>query len=120
MKIIFYQDGDQKIAEIKSSSALIQSTNDALDLIVDPDLDDARKIILYKENFAPDFYELRTGLAGEIIQKLVNYQIQWAIVGDFNNIASKSLKAFILECNRGNCIYFANDLESAKKALFSA
>lgn len=117
MKINIYEEKDHKIAEAISSSIIINKVADALDLIADPELEESRKIILHKENISPQFFDLRTGLAGEIIQKLVNYQVRWAIVGDFENIVSKSLKAFIIESNRGNVIYFAKNLESAKQCF---
>lgn len=117
MNVVFHNQNGMKVAEVKSDSSLIDSTADALDLIANPDLEDARKIILYKENIAPDIFALRTGMAGEIMQKLVNYQIKWAIIGDFDDVTSKSLHAFIIECNRGSTIGFMPDVESAKEFL---
>jgi hypothetical protein len=120
MEVNIFKNENEKIAEVVSGSVIIRSTQDALDLMVSPKIGGARKIIIYKENFAPDFFDLKTGLAGEILQKFVNYQIKLAIVGDFKNIASESLKAFIAESNKGNHIYFLEDADTAKEFLGKA
>lgn len=39
-----------------------------------------RKLLIYEENLNPNFFDLSTGLAGDILQKLVNYSVQTAIV----------------------------------------
>jgi hypothetical protein len=119
MNVSIIENGQQKLAEITSDQVLIANVQDALDLMAKPALAGIRKIILHKDNIDPNFFDLRTGLAGEILQKFVNYSIQLAIVGDFENITSESLKAFIIECNRGTQIFFLKDSESAIHTLFS-
>ena len=37
-------------------------------------------IILTERDLAPDFFDLRTGLAGELFQKFINYEVRAAIV----------------------------------------
>jgi hypothetical protein len=37
-------------------------------------------LLLTEEDLGPDFYELKTGLAGELFQKVVNYRGRLAIV----------------------------------------
>jgi len=39
---------------------------------------------LNKSAICDDFFDLSTGLAGEILQKFVNYHVKIAIVGDFS------------------------------------
>ena len=39
-----------------------------------------RGLILTERDFGPSFFDLRSGLAGELIQKLVNYRVRAAIV----------------------------------------
>ena len=40
-----------------------------------------------------------------------------AIVGDFDKYESKSLKAFIYECNRGKDIFFTGSIDEAVTML---
>lgn len=77
---------------------------------------DCCNIAVRKEMFTEDFFDLSSGLAGEIAQKLVNYGFRLAIIGDFSGYTSKSLKDFIYESNKGRHLYFvANEDEALKK-----
>jgi len=113
MELIILEEKNIKIAEIKSGEIVINSPQDALDLMVDAGHYGARSIILKEKNFAPEFFDLSTKLAGGILQKFSNYRVKMAIVGDFEKYKSKSLKAFIGESNKGNLIFFVPDRKTA-------
>jgi len=117
MKIIIHQNNRSKVAEIQSDEVVIQKVHDALDIMADADYNGARKIILHEKNIHPDFFKLRTGLAGEILQKFVNYKVQLALIGDFSKYQSKPLHDFIRECNKGNQFFFVQDIEAAIQKL---
>jgi hypothetical protein len=106
-----------RIAEIISDKIEIGNVQDALDLMVDCGYHEARKIILQEKNIIPDFFDLKTGLAGEILQKFSNYYIELAIVGDFSKYSSKNLQDFIYESNKVGRINFVSSVEEAKEAL---
>jgi hypothetical protein len=72
---------------------------------------------LDKAAVSEDFYNLKTGLAGEILQKFVTYYVRLAIVGDFSTYQSKSLRNFIYESNKGKHIFFLPDPEQAVEKL---
>ncbi|MCL2857242.1 MAG: DUF4180 domain-containing protein [Oscillospiraceae bacterium] len=73
-------------------------------------------IVVNKAAIAEDFFKLSTGIAGEVMQKLVNYGYRLAIVGDFSHYESKALQAYIYENNRGVHLYFvANEKEALNK-----
>jgi len=106
------------IAIIESENIVISGVNDALDLMATVRYDyNINKIILKKENIIEDFFDLKTRLAGEILQKYANYRIKLAIVGDFSSYNSKSLNDFIYECNSGNQFCFVTDTEKAVEIL---
>jgi hypothetical protein len=119
MKLIFHENQNIKITEVQSNDIVIDTTQDMLDLMVDIDYQGARRIILYEKNIRPDFFQLNTGLAGEILQKVVNYNMKLAIVGNFEEIVNQSLRSFIYESNRGHHIFFLQDIETAKRQLLS-
>ncbi len=75
------------------------------------------RVVLHEKNLHPDFFELRTGLAGEILQKVANYACRLGIVGDFSKYQSKALRDFIYESNKGNVVVFANSVDEALKRL---
>ena len=115
MKII--ENNGQKIAELISDKIEICSEQDALDWLATANYEGADNIIFHEQNLCPDFFDLKTKLAGDILQKVVNYRIKVAIVGEFSKYESNSLKAFIVECNRGRQIFFVGDRETAVSKL---
>ena len=72
------------------------------------------KIALNKEAITDNFFILSKGLAGEVLQKFINYQTKFAIYGDFSKYTSKPLKDFIYESNNGKDIFF---VENETKAI---
>lgn len=59
------------------------------------------------------FFELRTGVAGDMLQKVSNYQMRLIILGDFTDVKSQSLRDFIFESNNRGQVIFADTVESA-------
>ncbi|MBE1443760.1 DUF4180 domain-containing protein [Paenibacillus sp. OAS669] len=120
MNIVIDQRGDSKVAVIESSDIVIGDVQDALDLMATVNYtEECHKILLNKANITEDFFELRTKLAGEILQKYTNYQVKLAVVGDFEGYNSKSLRDFIYECNHGKQFFFVKDNEAGLEALHS-
>jgi hypothetical protein len=117
MELEIIDISETKIAVLKNSGVLINKTQDALDLLGEASYQDACKIIVQEEHLAPEFFDLKTGLAGEILQKFTNYNVQLAIVGDFSKYSSKSLRDFIFESNKQGRINFVGTLEEAKLKL---
>jgi hypothetical protein len=95
---------------------LIQNERDILDLIGLAGENNTNLILFRAENFAPEFYDLKSGLAGMILQKFSNYLITAAIVGDFTNV-SQRFREMIGECNRGNQLRFFENIKQATEWL---
>lgn len=74
-------------------------------------------IVLDKEALHKDFFELRTGLAGEILQKISNYQRRLVVLGNYENIEGKSLNDFIYESNKAGKAVFIKTIQEAIKLL---
>lgn len=117
MKTEFYPSNGSDIAEITSDEILIRTTQDALDLMANCGYQGAGKIILHQKNFVPAFFDLKTGIAGDILQKFSNYRAQLAIVGDFAEVKSKSLRDFIRESNRQGRVVFVSSMEEARERM---
>ncbi|MGI2297325.1 DUF4180 domain-containing protein [Paenibacillus sp. GXUN7292] len=118
MNIIIDEKGDSKVVIIDSSETLIRNVQDALDLMASIQYNhESNKFVIGESNLTEEFFELKTRLAGEILQKYVNYNIKLAIVGDFDKYNSKSLNDFIYECNKGKQVFFLKDRQSAIQAL---
>lgn len=80
---------------------------------------DSNLIIVNKSEVSEAFFDLKTRLAGEVLQKFINYQTKIAIIGDYSGYTSKSLKDFIYESSNGNDIFFVQDVEQAIEKLSS-
>ncbi|WP_286859728.1 MULTISPECIES: DUF4180 domain-containing protein [Sphingobacterium] len=113
MQIDFIQVNDKNIAEVKDTDILINNLDDGLQIMVDCSAQEAYKAILYQENISADFFELKTKLAGDILQKYTQYDFDIAIVGDFSVYNSKSLNDFIYESNKGRKINFVATRDEA-------
>jgi len=114
--VIHERDGS-RIAELTASDVALSSSQDILDIIGDLWGYEADALILHESSVAPAFFDLSTGLAGEILQKCTNYGLRFALVGDFGQYASESLQAFIRESNRGGRIRFVSTIDEALEAL---
>ncbi|SHH94230.1 protein of unknown function [Sporobacter termitidis DSM 10068] len=98
----------------------LESVQDILDLIVSASfMAHSAGVVVFRETLPERFFDLKSGLAGDMLQKFSNYNLRLAIVGDFSGYTSKSLKDFIYECNKGRLIFFKPDLEAAADALSS-
>lgn len=117
MKIQIHNSNDTKIAEVRSEGLIINKFEDGLDLLGDLYYQGFDKIIVHQKNITHDFFDLKTGLAGEILQKFSTYRVRLAIVGDFSIYTSKSLNDFIFESNKGRQVNFVSTCTDAIKML---
>lgn len=100
MKTEIHRKGSLSIVEIISTEILIEEPEDCKDLIADLCYQGFDGIIFHAENISDNFFDLKTGIAGEILQLATNFRIRLGVVGDFDKFNSKSLRAFITESNR--------------------
>ncbi|HBN13076.1 MAG TPA: DUF4180 domain-containing protein [Clostridiales bacterium] len=118
MQIEKITENGVEIAHVTADGVLITDAQTAVDLMMTVKYEAGTKnIILAKELLADKFFILSSGLAGEILQKFVNYGFRIAIYGDYSSYTSKPLKAFIYESNKGNDVFFTDDVKSAAAKL---
>lgn len=117
MKVETHNIDNIKIAEVISAENNINNTSDGLDLLGNLYYQDFDKIIIHEQNITPDFFDLKNGMAGEILQKFSNYRVRLAIVGDFSKYTSKSINDFIYESNKARQINFVASQSEAIKVL---
>lgn len=84
---------------------------DALDAIGAAWGSDASTILVPVERFDPRFFELRTGVLGELTQKFVNYRIRLVVLGDVtaHTQASDAFRDYVRETNAGDQVWFVAD-----------
>jgi hypothetical protein len=118
MKVVNHNINNTRIAEVISDEMLVETIEDGLSLMGDMYYQEFGCVILHERNFTPLFFDLKNGIAGEILQKFSTYRMRLAIVGDFSKYTSKSLKDFIYESNKGKQVCFVGSVSEALK-LFS-
>ncbi|MFT3952071.1 MAG: DUF4180 domain-containing protein [Oscillospiraceae bacterium] len=111
-----------EIAVCHSDEIVISDVRSALDFAMDTAYQTGcTNIAVNKAALCRDFFILSTGLAGEIMQKFVNYHIRFAVIGDFSEFTSKPLRDFFCETNKGTHIFFvASEAEAAEKFIRAA
>ena len=121
MKIEHLKVNGMDLAAVASEEKVIVDTQSALDLIMTVKYETgAAKIVIDKNLICEDFFILSTGIAGEILQKFINYHVKAAIYGDYSHYTSKPLKDFIFESNRGKDFFFTATKEEAIQKLADA
>ena len=109
------------IARVESGEELVRDVQSALDLMATVRYEtNADRMILPKAALSERFFVLSSRLAGDILQKFVNYQFKVAIVGDFSSYTSKPLRDFIYESNNGSHVFFVSTEEEAIEKLSRA
>ncbi|QFZ17881.1 DUF4180 domain-containing protein [Saccharothrix syringae] len=79
----------------------------------------AEAVAVPASRLGDDFFALRTGIAGEVMQKFVNYRLRLVVVGDISGHleASSALRALVRESNRGEHVWFLPDLDALDARL---
>ena len=80
----------------------------AADLLAQAFGERAELVSIPASRLAEEFFDLRSGVAGEFAQKFVNYRVRLAVVGDISAHLERSdaLRAFVAESNRGRQLWF--------------
>ncbi|MFC8074622.1 DUF4180 domain-containing protein [Streptomyces sp. NPDC057307] len=102
-----------------ADGASIGSVQDALDQLVGAAYEGAELVAVPAGRFDDSFYDLSSGLAGEILQKFANYRLRLAVVGDISRhlLASSALPDLVREGNRGRDIWFVTDIDELTARL---
>jgi hypothetical protein len=108
-----------RVLECAPEGTRLRSDRDAVDLIGAAFEHRATLIVLPVDCLDDDFFRLRTRIAGEIVQKFVNYRMRLAIVGDISRHLDESsaLRAFVNESNRGKDLWFLANLAELDRRL---
>src|SRR5690554_6470788 len=100
MKTEVHKKGPLSIVELISQEIIIAKAEDGKDLIADFYYQGYDGVILHEKNLSSAFFDLKTGIAGEILQHATNFRMRLGVIGDFDKFDSKSLRAVFAESNR--------------------
>ncbi|MFR9711127.1 DUF4180 domain-containing protein [Paenibacillus sp. MB22_1] len=107
------EKNNQTIVVVTSAEPPITTGQDAIRLIEACIEHNAGRLIVYAEALSEDFFNLRTGLAGEILQKFVNFSLRTALVVADGSLIKDRMKDLLAESHRGNTLrVFASQAEA--------
>jgi hypothetical protein len=118
MNIAKVEASGGNIAVVSGGEVLIGDVQSALDLMATVKYEaGCDHIVIDKSLLSESFFDLKTRLAGDILQKFTNYRVKVAFVGDFSVYPNQSFQDFIYECNSGNDFFFLPTEQQAIEKL---
>jgi len=95
----------------------IENTNDLLSIVGEAGYRGSNKLLIHSKYLLEDFFDLKSGVAGEFLQKFSNYRTKVAILLDEKRLEHPRFKEMVLESNKqGNVAYFQT-FEAGEKWL---
>jgi hypothetical protein len=104
-------DAGSGIIRLPLDGPPLATGQDALDAIGEAWGSDASTIVVPASRFDEAFFDLRTGVLGELTQKFVNYRIRLVVLGDVTAFvqASDAFRDYVRETNAGDQVWFVAD-----------
>ncbi|MBN8944496.1 MAG: DUF4180 domain-containing protein [Rhizobiales bacterium] len=111
--------GGEHILLVDIEGPAIGDERQATDLIGEAAWQGATMLAIPAARLGAHFFQLRSGLAGAIAQKAVNYRLKLAVIGDISEhlAASSALRDWVREAGRRNDLWFAPSLDDLVAAL---
>lgn len=96
------ENGTKKYIELISSQTPLNTEQDAVDLVALCREHDLDFLMLHGEALSEDFFNLRTGVAGRMMQKFITYSVKTAVVIPDPSVNKGRFKEMVTESNRSN------------------
>jgi len=111
--------GGKRVFLADEAGPPLRSDRDALALVSDTYAHQPDWIALPVARCGDEFFQLRSRVLGEVAQKLVNYGLRLAIVGDVGRFVAEStaLRDLVRESNRGRQLWFVTSLDELRARL---
>jgi len=103
-----YELHGERIFECAAEGKKLRDDRDVVELISTTSEHRARFIVIPVERLDSNFFRLKTGVAGAMLQKFVTYHFRVSILGEISDHLNESsaLRDFVYECNRGSQFWF--------------
>ena len=82
--------------------ALLESEREALELIEGCIEHHTDRVMVFAANLPKEFYDLKTGVAGGILQKFAQYRVRIAAILTAELVGNGRFSEMVLEANRGS------------------
>lgn len=115
----YYDHDGIRIVELNADGPPLRTDSDAVDAISEAMEHQPGLIVIPTQRLDDDFFRLKTGVAGQVIQKFLTYGLRLVIVGDISKHLQESsvLRDFVYECNSGSNVWFVDGTEELRAVL---
>jgi hypothetical protein len=120
MEFVVQDVGGQRFAEGVAGQPFMDSVGDVARLLEVCFDNDVRRLLLYADNLTARFFDLSSGEAGEILQKLRNYQVRLAVVRSATRPLSSRFGELLADEERGPYFRLFDEREAAQAWLCSS
>jgi hypothetical protein len=108
---------NRAILALPPDAITVRTERDVLDLVARCGEHNTQRLLCHAANFAPEFFDLKTGLAGIVFQKFATYSITAAMVIDPATVTSQRFRELMLESNKGRHFRFFTGQPAAEEWL---
>ncbi|HGM7717115.1 TPA: DUF4180 domain-containing protein [Serratia marcescens] len=110
---------DRRLVVFAEAGPPLKDENDVSPFIAPAFEHDAGMIALPVNRLDAAFFQLRSGIAGAVLQKFINYRLRVALRGDITPwlAQSNALQDFVREANRSEQVWFLPSLAELEQRL---
>ena len=99
---------------------VLTSEKDALELVSACLSSNIRNLVLHERSVSPDFFRLRTGLAGAALNKFQIYHIRTALIVQDESLLEGRFGELVRESNKGNDFRVYDSVQAAEEWMIPA
>lgn len=107
-----------KYLECVSAATPLGTEQDALDLVALCGENETHFLIIHAAALSGDFFKLRTGVAGRMLQKLINYRVKIALVLTDAQVIKGKFAEMLAESHRGGDFRVFQSIPAAEDWFF--
>lgn len=111
------EKGNKKYIECFSAETPLNTEQDAIDLITACFENNTYLLLMHDEVLPDEFFRLGTTLAGNVLQKFINYHIKVGVILTSEQRIKGKFKDMLAESNKGNDFRVFKNIEEAEKWL---
>ena len=101
-------------------TGVLSSEKDAIELVSACISNDTGSLLLHERSVSPDFFNLRTGLAGAVLNKFQIYNIKIALIIEDMELLEGRFGELVMESNKGNEFRVYDSVQAAEEWILPA
>lgn len=115
MKFNIITKENGRYLDYTSFTGVLSSEKDAVDMVSACFSNDTGNLLLHERSVSPDFFNLRTGLAGAVLNKFQTYNIKTALIIQDTGLLEGRFGEMVMESNKGNDFRVYDSIQAAEE-----